>query len=90
MFPGKILLGKPEWRRKTTIVEVAAKFCMHLQKCRLNLNKTWKVQGPCMETFYMDFRFSKMSVRIKLKYQLLNRFQHKVFVFEFRGKNLEF
>ena len=38
-------------RTANALVEIAAQFYGHLQKLLANFCNTWKIQGPCMDTF---------------------------------------
>ena len=66
------------------LVEVAAKFYRHLQKMPANFfYKTWKIQGPCMETFCrLTMQLSLFELKLKT-FPLLHHRDHFVFTRKF-------
>ena len=67
-----------------TLVEVVAKFYRHLQKMPANFfYKTWKIQGPCMETFCrITMQLSLFELKLK-PFPLLHHRDHFVFTRKF-------
>ena len=73
-----------ETMKNGTLVEVAATFYRHLQKMPANFfYKTWKIQGPCMETFCkITMQLSLFELKLKT-FPLLHHRDHFVFTCKF-------
>ena len=66
-----------------SLVKVAAKFYRHLQKMPAFFYETWKIQGPCMETFCsITMQLSLFKLKLKT-FPILHHRDHFVFTRKF-------